>query len=107
MYPADGYAVATCSRLGREAPPTLLYEVNCDGTENTISECPESIRQCVTPGAGVICPFQKSNLQDILTDMPLHGSTLPKECMNREVMLQGVELPNEVRFWPENCCELC
>ena len=76
MYPADGYAVATRSRLGRDPPPTLLNEVNCIGTENTISECPESSSLCVRLGAGVIC---QGNSQDVSTDMLLHRSTLPNK----------------------------
>ena len=66
-YHADGYALATQSRLGSDPPPTLVNEVNCVGTENTISECDKSSGQCIIPGAGVICPVQKGNSQNIVS----------------------------------------
>ena len=62
MYPTDGYALATRSRVGRDSPPILLNEVNCVGTENTISECPKSSSPCFLSGAaGAICPVQNGN----------------------------------------------
>ena len=55
---ADGYALATRSRLGRDPPPTLLNKVDCAGTESNIAQCTESPNQCIELAAGVICPVQ-------------------------------------------------
>ena len=68
MYPADGYALATDGKLGRNPPPLLLNQVNCIGTENTIAECPKSSRQCRLSGAGVICPVRNGNSINIAAD---------------------------------------
>ena len=54
---ADGSALATEDRIGRDPLPTLLNRVNCVGTESSISLCPVDDRVCLSPGAGVICPL--------------------------------------------------
>ena len=73
---AGEYALATRSR------PTLLNEVNCIGTENTISDCPESSGQCLIPGAGIICQVQNGNSQQFTSLVTFHFCIL---CVKLDV----------------------
>ena len=52
-----GSVLATDRSIGRNPPPIHLQEVNCVGTEGDINECPrgDALRDCLDPGAGVIC----------------------------------------------------
>ncbi len=55
---AVGSVVAIDTRVGQDAPPTVLKEVNCVGTEESISQCPQdNTHACLNLGAGVICPI--------------------------------------------------
>ena len=58
----DGSAQATRSKIGRDPPPTLLNKLECVGTETNLTQCPEDKGQCITPGAGIICPVQNGKL---------------------------------------------
>ena len=49
--------MAIDTRVGSDPPPTVLSEVECVGTEESISQCPhDNNHVCITRGAGVICP---------------------------------------------------
>ncbi len=53
-----GSVVVIDTRVLPGAPPTVLNEVNCVGTEESISQCPQdNSRECYNLGAGVICPI--------------------------------------------------
>ena len=54
---AVGSVVAIKTRVGRDAPPTFLIKVDCVGTEERISQCPQdNSNECLNSGAGVVCP---------------------------------------------------
>ena len=51
-------AVATDTSIGRPTP-TVLTKVDCVGSEESISQCPQdNSHVCLNPGAGVICLIQ-------------------------------------------------
>ena len=55
------YAVGsvTDTRVGRNSLLTFLIKVDCVGTEERISQCPQdnsNVQQCLNRGAGVVCP---------------------------------------------------
>lgn len=52
---ADGAAQPTAERIPRNFLINL-NQVNCNGTETTLTQCPHVDTVCLQPGAGVICP---------------------------------------------------
>ena len=57
---ADRDVVVTDKDIGRDPPPILLKRVDCMGTEDDISKCPQDNSNsvfCRNPGAGVICSY--------------------------------------------------
>ena len=49
--------VAIDTRVERDPPPTVINKVDCVGTEEVISHCPQdNSHMCLNPSAGVICP---------------------------------------------------
>ena len=56
--------VATDTRVGQDPLPTFLTKVDCVGSEETISQCPQDNNHaCLNTGAGVICPIQINGSQ--------------------------------------------
>ena len=58
---AEGNAVAKTSSLssGQTTIHILLGQLDCEGTENSISQCShDNSYECIRPGAGIICPVQ-------------------------------------------------
>ena len=50
--------LVTDKDIGRDPPPILLKRVDCTGTEDDISKCPQDNSVfCRNPGAGVICSY--------------------------------------------------
>ena len=55
---ADRGVVVTSKDIGRDPPPVVLKRVDCMGTEDDISKCPQDNSVfCRKPGAGVICSY--------------------------------------------------
>ena len=55
----DLNAVAIYTRVGIDPLPTFLQRVDCIGSEESISQCPQdNSGECLNTGAGVICPLQ-------------------------------------------------
>ena len=51
--------VAIDTSIGRSPPPIFLVKVDCAGSEESITECPQdNNRVCLDPGAGVVCPLR-------------------------------------------------
>ena len=58
---ADGNAVARTSSSfsGQTTIRILIGKLDCEGTENSISQCShDNNNDCIKPGAGIICPVQ-------------------------------------------------
>ena len=54
---AVGSVEAIDTRVGQGPPPTFLTKVDCVGTEERISQCPQdNSHECLNRGAGVVCP---------------------------------------------------
>ena len=49
--------MATDRSISRDPPSIGLEKVDCIGTEDDITQCPQDdSHQCINVGAGVICP---------------------------------------------------
>ena len=56
--------MAIDTKIGQDPLQTFLIKVECVGTEESISLCPQdNKRVCLDPGAGVICPIQVNGSQ--------------------------------------------
>ena len=56
-----------------------LYQVDCNGTEATLAQCPHSDTGCLSPGAGVICPETAPHTMDSITTTSSLSETTHKE----------------------------
>ena len=63
MCSAGGSVAIADKDIGSSLPRIVLSRVDCIGTEDDITKCPQDNSVfCANPGAGVICPRNSNNI---------------------------------------------